>query len=311
MKQVLKRLEIIKNCIAIEDDETVEFQVAKLCTLNIDEQVKEIVRLIQHTDFEKVVPLIDEYIRQFTSLVLYEDEHIQGLKLELKILEKQFLALTCKVEEYHNRINDFNARYHKELGSLLEEILILREEYYEYMSKHNKEFEYEYHEAKKDFESFHEEFKKYRYDSPFELSKQQKKELKRLYKKASRLCHPDIIEQTKKAKAEDIFKELNAAYQHNDLTKVSEILEKLLTGESFSITSDALFDKKILKEKIEVTRQKIKGSKLEIEALRRDGTFVLVSKIDDLDAYLEQIKEELLDEKEALLEKMRIFSQTV
>jgi DNA repair ATPase RecN len=205
MKQVLKRLEIIKNCIAIEDDETVEFQMMKLCQLPLDDKVQDIVSLIQDTDFERVVPLIDTYIQQFSSLVPYEDKYIQGLKLELKILEKQFLALACKVEEYHNIINDFNAKYHKELGTLLEEILVLREEYYEFMSQHNKEFEYEYYEAKKDFESFHEEFKKYRYDSPFELSKQQKKELKRLYKKASRLCHPDIIEDEKKNKSGRYF----------------------------------------------------------------------------------------------------------
>jgi hypothetical protein len=115
----------------------------------------------------------------------------------------------------------------------------------------------------------------------------------------------------KKTKAEDIFKELNAAYQHNDLKKVSEILEKLLTGESFSITSDSLFDKKILKEKIEVTRQKIHSAKLELQTLKKDETFILVNKIDDLDEYLLGIKEELLEEKQSLLEKMKIFSQSV
>ena len=110
MKQILKRLEIIKSCIAIEDDETVEFQVEKLYELNIDNGVKEIIELIKNTDLEKVIPLIDEYIRQFTSLIVYEDDEIQGLKLELKILEKQLLVYSCKVEEYHNVINDFNSK---------------------------------------------------------------------------------------------------------------------------------------------------------------------------------------------------------
>lgn len=308
MKQILKRLEIIKNCITIEDDETVAFQVEKLYELDIDDRVKEIIVLINNTDFQKVIPLIDDYVRQFTSLVVYENNEVQGLKLELKILEKHLLVYSCKVEEYHGVINDFNAKYHKELGTLLEEILILREEYYEYMYKQNKSFEAEYFEAKKDFESFHEEFKRFVFDNPIELSKQDKKELKRIYKKASRLCHPDIVEDAKKEKAELIFKELNAAYQHNDLKKVSEILDQLLTGESFSVTSDSVDDIKILRRKIDVTRQKIKSIKLEIEAIKKNETFVLVQKVDDIDEYLKELKEELLEEKETILEKMKEFS---
>ncbi len=311
MKQIIKRLEIIKHCIAIEDDETVEFQTSKLEQLTVDDDVKEILNLIQNTDFQKVVPLIDKYIQKFTSLVPYEDEEVMGLKLELKVLEKQFLLYSCKVEEYHNLINDFNARYHKELGTLIEEILVLREEYYEFMYKNSESFETEYLEAKKDFEDFHEEFKKYHLDDPIELSKKEKKELKRLYKKASKLCHPDIIEDEKKEKAEEIFKELNAAYQHNDIKKISEILEHLLTGESFTATSDSLFDTKILKRKIKATREKIKAIKIEIEAIKKNGTFILVNKIVDLDEYFERKREELLDEKESIMEKMREVSQMV
>ncbi len=311
MKQIIKRLEIIKHCIAIEDDETVEFQTSKLAQLTVDNDVEEILNLIKNTDFQKVVPLIDSYIQKFTSLVPYEDKEVMGLKLELKVLEKQFLVYSCKVEEYHNLINDFNARYHKELGTLIEEILVLREEYYEFMYKNSKSFETEYLEAKKDFEDFHEELKKYHLDDPIELSKQEKKELKRLYKKASKLCHPDIIEDEKKEKAEEIFKELNAAYQHNDIKKISEILELLLTGESFTVTSDSLFDTQILKRKIKVTREKIKAIKIEIEAIKKNGTFILVNKIVDLDEYFERKREELLDEKESIMENMSEASQMV
>ncbi len=310
MKQILKRLEIIKSSISIEDDETVQLQVGRLYELDIDDEVKSILSLILHTNFEKVVPLIDAYIKQFTSLIVYEDEEIQGLKLELKILEKQFLLLSCRVEEYHNSINDFNTNYHLALGVLIEEVLILREEYYEFMYKNNTEYEYEYFEAKKDFENFHEEFKNHYYETPLELSKIEKKELKRLYKKASKLCHPDIIEEGKRAQAEEIFKTLNAAYQQKDVKKVSEILEQLLTGESFSITSDSVFDKKILKRKIGVTREKIKFIKIELESIKQNETFILISKIDNLEEYFEEKRSELQEEKENILEQMRKYSHT-
>jgi len=313
MKQILKRLEIIKSSITIEDDETIQLQISRLYELNIDEDVKSILILIQNTDFEKVIPLIDTYVRQFTSLVVYENEEVQGLKLELRLLEKQFLLLSCRVEEYHNIVNDFNAKYHLELGHLIEEVLVLREEFYEFMYKNSNEseYEYEYFEAKKDFESFHDEFKNQHYETPNEINKKEKKELKRLYKKASKLCHPDIIEEDKKEKAEDIFKALNAAYQQKDIKKVSEILEQLLTGESFSITSDSVFDKKILKRKIDATRQKIKSIKLELESIKQNETFILVNKVNDMDEYFKDKEEELQVEKENILEKMREHTHPV
>ena len=117
-------------------------------------------------------------------------------------------------------------------------------------------------------------------------------------------------EDDKKEKAEDIFKALNAAYQQKDVKKVSEILEQLLTGESFSITSDTVFDRKILKRKIGISREKIKTIKIELESIKLDETFVLVNKIDDLEEYFILKKRELQEEKENILEQMRKYSHT-
>ncbi len=307
MKEVLKRLEIIKSSIIIEDNEIVDLQVNKLLLLKIDNKVESILYLISNTNFEKVIPLIDEYLNQFRSLVLYEDEKIQGLKHELSILEKEFLLYSNKVEEYHNIINDFNIKYHKKLGDLIEEILVLREEYYEYMAKENDDFNVEYKESKQDHEEFHNEFKQFSYSNSIDLSKEDKKELKRLYKKASRLCHPDILEDEKKEEAEEIFKELNAAYEQKDIKKVSSILHQLLSGESFISASDSLFDKKVLKRKISILREKIKKIKIEISALKENETFIMLNKIDDIYDYFVQMQEELMAEKDSIMEKIKNF----
>lgn len=309
MKEIIKRLEIIKSSIIIEDNEIVDLQVKKLLLLKIDNKVESILYLISNTNFEKVIPLIDDYLNQFRSLVIYEDEKIQGLKHELSILEKEFLLYSNKVEEYHNIINDFNIKYHKKLGDLIEEILVLREEYYEHVSKENENFKEEYKESKKDYEDFHNEFKQFSYANSFDLSKEDKKELKRLYKKASRLCHPDILEDEKKEEAEEIFKELNAAYEQKDIKKVSNILHQLLSGESFISASDSLFDKKILKKKISILREKIRKIKIEITSLKENETFIMLNKIDDIYDYFVKMQEELLLEKDSIMEKIKNFLQ--
>ena len=195
------------------------------------------------------------------------------------------------------------------MGDLIEEILVLREEYYEYMSKENENFKEEYKESKKDYEDFHNEFKQFSYANSIDLSKEDKKELKRLYKKASRLCHPDILEDEKKEEAEEIFKELNAASEQKDIKKVSNILHQLLSGESFISASDSLFDKKILKKKISILREKIRKIKIEITSLKENETFIMLNKIDDIYDYFVKMQEDLLAEKDSIMEKIKNFLQ--
>ena len=47
MKEILKRLEIIKNSLDIDDEEIVEFQIKKLKKLDIDDDIKEIVSKLE------------------------------------------------------------------------------------------------------------------------------------------------------------------------------------------------------------------------------------------------------------------------
>jgi hypothetical protein len=54
------------------------------------------------------------------------------------------------------------------------------------------------------------------------LTKEQKAELKVIYRKAAMLCHPD-----KNKNGEEIFKNLNNANKNNDLQKVKEIFSRL------------------------------------------------------------------------------------
>lgn len=60
-----------------------------------------------------------------------------------------------------------------------------------------------------------------------QLSKSEEKELKELYRKASKLCHPDIVPPEQKKEAEDIFKELNHYYSNKNIFQVRKILLKL------------------------------------------------------------------------------------
>ena len=96
MHQILKRLELIKTSIAIEDVEIIELQIGKLSGL--DGEVANILQMLKNQDYGLAVVAIESYLAQYSGMVVYEDKEINGLKLQLKVLEqklepKRYLAL--------------------------------------------------------------------------------------------------------------------------------------------------------------------------------------------------------------------------
>ena len=94
---LLKRLDIIKNAVAMEDEELIAMQIAKLEVMPLDAQVAQIVALIKAQKFQDVIQLIEQYKCDSMGLVLFDDPQIQGLKLELKLLE---INLNNKSDEF-------------------------------------------------------------------------------------------------------------------------------------------------------------------------------------------------------------------
>ena len=83
MHQILKRLELIKTSIALQDEEIIELQVAKLSGMEIDSEVRRILDRISTRDYGSVMLEIESYIAKHLGVAIYEDEELLGLKLEL------------------------------------------------------------------------------------------------------------------------------------------------------------------------------------------------------------------------------------
>jgi hypothetical protein len=109
MIEIIKRLEIIKSSILIEDIEIIELQIMKLSSQNIDVDVKNIILKLENSEYSLALDLIENYISQHTGLVLYEDKELLSLKFELKQLEIKFQDLLEEKTEYLNELEEFNA----------------------------------------------------------------------------------------------------------------------------------------------------------------------------------------------------------
>jgi uncharacterized coiled-coil DUF342 family protein len=378
MQQILKRLELIKTSISLEDDEIIALQISKIKTLNPDDDVSDILeKLLQH-NYATAITAIESYLAKQTGLVSYADKEVQGLKLELKVLERTLQSLTSKKNECINDIEDFNHEYSVKLGAFIHRLLELREnilfqkilekqqvfdtlnqeyiilkqktedaieqlekskesldeldefsdEYDEVYKEHQElkdtlgTFEghlnekrkatkdakntlnddpvtQEFKEAKEDSEQFNEEYDEIIAEEHHDLSKEQLKELKKAYKKASKLCHPDIVAEELKEQAHEVMSELNSARQKKDLNKVLEILNMLMAG-GFVIASDNIFDIDLLKTKILKTKAQLDELKTEIDELETSDTYKNIQSIDDKDVYFSEIKAQLVEESERL-----------
>jgi hypothetical protein len=106
---ILKRLDIIKNAVAMEEEDLIVMQVAKLQVLPLDEQAQHILALIQAQQFQDVIQLIEQYKHDNSGVMVFQDPQIQGLKLELKLLENRLNELTDTQADLERQINEFNS----------------------------------------------------------------------------------------------------------------------------------------------------------------------------------------------------------
>ena len=161
MHQILKRLELIKTAISIEDEEIIDLQVFKLNTMECDEDVQNILTKIEEKNYGSVVGDIETYIQYFSGLVRYEDKELQGLKLELKVLEKQLQELSEEKNEYINDINEFNILSHLRIGDVIQKIHKIKKNTLEAMIQKKKEvfdsLKEEYLETKEQYQNLKEE----------------------------------------------------------------------------------------------------------------------------------------------------------
>lgn len=389
MQKILKRLELIKTAITIEDEEIIELQVMKLSFIDYDDEVEGILHKIADKDYGHVVVDIEQYLQKFSGVVVYEDKELQGLRLELKALERKLQELSGVKNEYLNDINEFNVQYHLRLGDVIQKILNLKEELleeavqekkdtfeelkdeYETLKKEYKDLksqkdtkeqeledmdefddgydelyeelqelkddldeqeqslnekrketkqaknEYEedevtqeYEEVKQDSKEFSKEYEEVKQKERFELNDEEKQELKKLFRKASRLCHPDLVTDELKEQAHDIMQQLNESYGKRDLKAVKEILVSLESGKSFDVASDTITDKDLLRSKIVDVRDVIYQTEVEIVTIKEDEVVQILDEYDDVEDYFSTLEEELESEYDRLKNRDKNLTHT-
>jgi hypothetical protein len=297
LDKIIHRLEILKNYILLEDIAELNKEVSKLKDYCFNADLKDIVDEVEKTEFATAVRKIQFFITGNQQLLVWTDPEIIALKLEIKNLENQLNAFDNEKIELEKLLSEFQHRHSRELGEIILEILKLRK--LKYKSDKTK-----YKEAEDDENTYRQQFEKEREKNIFELTAEEKNELKKKFRKATVLCHPDKVSDEFKEVAQQMFIELKAAYDVNDFKKVSDILKNLENGNFFKSRSETISEKDVLRAAIAKLRRQIDNLESEIIFIKSSETFRTIEFIKDWDEYFRITKEKLENELENLQKEL-------
>ena len=283
--KITKRLKIIKDLISLEEEEDISCQLVKLKELKINDEVEEIITLINQQFYGKAAKLIESFIHKYSQVDSYIDPEIEALRFEAKALERQIQKVSNEKSELDKLIHEFNVRHNQELGELILKILHYQKE----QSIDTPQFE----EAEKDYNDFFSNYETSKDEKISTLSIEEQRELKNNFRKATKLCHPDVVDKEQKEEAHKIFVELNKAYEQNDLKRVSEILYNLRHGKAFTSGADKTNERLVLQQEIERLRIRLNELNEELNRIRTSDIFEEIINIKDWNVYFSQAKQRL------------------
>jgi len=293
LNKIIKRLEILKNYILLEDIEELTKETSKLDEYNFNTDLQEIINKVRTKELASAINKIKSFISANQQLSIWTDAEIEALKLEIKILENQLGAFDNEKTELEKTISEFQRRHITELGEIILEILKLQKIKF-------KRDQIKYEEADQDEKQYKKQVEAEKEKQYFEITEEQKVELKKKFRKATFLCHPDKVCDEFKDASHKIFIELKQAYDTNDLIKVSQILQDLEQGSFFKSRSETVSEKDLLKAAIAKLRRQIKILETEIISIKDSEAFKTIINIEDWDNYFSRTKEKLQRELEEL-----------
>ncbi len=293
LTKIIKRLEILNNYILLEDTDELKKETAKLKEYDFNHDLREIIEDVRREEFASAVRRIQAFITKNQQLLKWTDTEIAALKLEIRNLENKLNAFDNEKIELEKLLSEFQHRHTSVLGKIILEILRLRKIKF----KDDKE---KYEEAREDEKTYSEQVDSEKDKKVYELSDDEKRELKKKFRQASVLCHPDKVSDEFADAAQRIFIDLKAAYDANDMKKVTEILNNLEKGNFFKNRSETVNEKDLLKAAIAKLRQQIQYLETEIITIKQSETFQTITNISDWDYYFAQTKHRLEEESAEL-----------
>ena len=248
---------------------------------------------IDNNRIQDAATLVKDLLRQQNQqLAVYIDPVIGALKVELSYQQNELSKKEIIREEHSKLIDLFHARYFSKVGHLIEKLLFLRKEKLRIQVKMNPDLQKLLELAEKEYADFFEYKEQSKDGIIYQLSDAKLKEIKRLYRKASKVCHPDRVKEQQRAQAEELFNKLQKAYKRNDIKKVRSIATFLEKAGHFDMKIDAYDNVEVVRAQIENILAQIEETEDEITNIEGSSAFQTVDNIkEDWNEYFAVIQD--------------------
>lgn len=246
--------------------------------------------------------LIDKLLSDGTRLAHWIDPEIALLEVELERVTAELADLETEQAELEHLVSHFQAAHNEALGARIARLLKLRMRMLERQIKTDPEKRPAYDQASRDFEEFQRDQeiqKEADARTKWELSEAEQAELKSLFRKGSKLCHPDLVPAEHHDAASEMFRQLRKAYDEGDLERVRQLVKRAAAGlfDASGETGDSDERKKErLKARIAGIREALGRSRSSVQEIKRSTTYQTMTESTDWFSLFEK-QAKLLDQE--------------
>lgn len=297
---MLRRLRTIRHLIQKRDFDELAMEISGLKNEGDQGIYEELVSHLNKNDWTAALSFCNKVIANQTLPTKFEAS-ISGLRTHINLLKTQISVKQFKIADANQKINYFRMRHNSEIGMLLSQILKLKADLLFLQLHKSPQLENQYLGAKKDFRDYANARREIKKTALYQLDGDEKIKAKKLFREASKLCHPDVVNEELHEIARQLFAELNEAYANNDLRKIEKLLENLRN-------QSLLYAKKLEPtnqfEALQALSVKLQAelSQIDIKLVEIEGSNVYKSicQIHDMDAYFDGIRQKFENELSSL-----------
>lgn len=311
VERVLKRLSLIKSLLALHEIEDLPKHVERLEAEGVaDVRLVSVLAALRAHRYAEAMTQLEEFVAVYAQLRVWEDPQLSALKLEIRLLEAELLALDTERSEAFRQLLVFELWHQRELGELLQEVLSLRRDVARYHRQESAYSESEYQEAKRRYEEQVHDREAAAAAAPhtYVLAAPDRATLKQQYREAAQLCHPDRVAETQRPAATAAFQSLQDAYQRQDLAAITALVTELRQGR-FVPLGTALATAEHLRERRDALAARHLELLHELAALQNSEAYTLAAADEQARTiYLTEHRAILLAERDrltALLERQQ------
>ena len=244
-----------------------------------EKEIAAVLHALEDHRYAEAAGLINKLLSDGTRPARWTDPEIALLEVELERLTAALADLETEQAELEHLVSRFQAAHNEALGERLTRLLKLRLRLLEWQIQTHPEKQTDFDQASRDFDEFQRDqeiHKETDTRTKWELSGEEQKELKRLFRKGSKMCHPDLVPAEHHDTAAQMFRDLRKAYDEGDLARVRQLQRRAEAGlfEAADNAGDSDERKKErLRARITGIREALERTRTRVDGIKHSSTY--------------------------------------